>query len=76
MDDHFDTSGVFEINKFDISKLACNLIIAHHRIDKLMDKVMVSRMKTKMCSQAVLSDYEHSVTCSWTVFKTHASLIL
>ena len=23
MDDHFDTSGVFEINKFDISKFAC-----------------------------------------------------
>ena len=23
MDDHFDTSGVFEISKFDISKLAC-----------------------------------------------------
>ena len=25
MDDHFDTSGVFEISKFDISKLACIL---------------------------------------------------
>ena len=24
MDDHFDTSGVFEISKFDISKLACS----------------------------------------------------
>ena len=23
MDDHFDTSGVFEISKFDISKFAC-----------------------------------------------------
>ena len=23
MDDHFDTSGVFEISKFDILKLAC-----------------------------------------------------
>ena len=23
MDDHFDTSSVFEISKFDISKLAC-----------------------------------------------------
>ena len=23
MDDYFDTSGVFEISKFDISKLAC-----------------------------------------------------
>ena len=25
MEGHFDTSGVFEISKFDISKLACNL---------------------------------------------------
>ena len=25
MDDHFDTSGVFEISKFDISKFACTL---------------------------------------------------
>ena len=25
MDDHFNTSGVFEISKFDISKLACIL---------------------------------------------------
>ena len=23
MDDHFDTSGVFEISKFDIAKFAC-----------------------------------------------------
>ena len=23
MEDHFDTSGVFEISKFDISKFAC-----------------------------------------------------
>ena len=31
MDDHFDKSGVFEISKFDISKLACiwNVSIKH-----------------------------------------------
>ena len=27
MDDHFDTSGVFEISKFDISKFACTIMI-------------------------------------------------
>ena len=26
MDDHFDTSGVFEISKFDISKFACTFM--------------------------------------------------
>ena len=25
IEDHFDTSGVFEISKFDISKFACSL---------------------------------------------------
>ena len=28
MDDHFDTSSVFEISKFDISKFACTCIFS------------------------------------------------
>ena len=31
MDDHFDTSGVFEISKFDISKFAC-ICLVHIRL--------------------------------------------
>ena len=30
MDDHFDTSGVFEISKFDISKFACMCVLLLH----------------------------------------------
>ena len=33
MDDHFDTSGVFEISKFDISKFACSSILQSEKIN-------------------------------------------
>ena len=29
MEDHFDTSGVFEISKFDISKFACMMPLSN-----------------------------------------------
>ena len=44
MDDHFDTSGVFEISKFDISRYACIFIITEHRLN-LMKCHMSSVMR-------------------------------
>ena len=35
MDDHFDTSGVFEISKFDISKFACTCIFLPEKFEHL-----------------------------------------
>ena len=44
MDDHFDTSGVFEISKFDLSKLACIKILQECKIliEKSVPRVTVS----------------------------------
>ena len=53
MEDHFDTSGVFEISKFDISKFACNLFCFVVAISDLVQDVEVVHGICKLLTASV-----------------------
>ena len=54
MDDHFDTSGVFEISKFDISKFACTSSDLYTDTTTICDQCMVRKLTTHIKHLSIL----------------------
>ena len=67
MDDHFDTFGVFEISKFDISKLACTLV-DDENLENKYDKVITFAPGEGQHPLSLYHDADAEYLCYPTIF--------